>query len=141
MEALRNEDMCMIGVWGMGSVGKTTLVKQVSKQSEEHKLFHKVIIVLDITEKPDISEIQRRIASQYGSKFEADEDRAARVMKMLKKVEKILVILDDIWGKLDLGKIGIPHDGDDHNGCKLLLTSRELRVLDTDMGTQKPFHL
>ncbi|KAJ9691581.1 hypothetical protein PVL29_013693 [Vitis rotundifolia] len=29
MEALRNEDMSMIGVWGMGGVGKTTLVKQV----------------------------------------------------------------------------------------------------------------
>ena len=141
MEALRNEEMRMIGVWGMGGVGKTTLVKQVAKQSEEQKLFHKVIIVLDITENPDISEIQGRIASQFGSKFEADEDRAARVMKMLKKVEKILVILDDIWGKLDLGKIGIPHDGDDHNGCKLLLTSREQRVLDTDMRTQKLFHL
>ena len=141
MEALRNEEMRMIGVWGMGGVGKTTLVKQVAKQSEEQKLFHKVIIVLDITQKPDISEIQGRIASQFGSKLEEAEDRAARVRNMLKKVEKILVILDDIWGKLDLGKIGIPHDGDDHNGCKLLLTSREQRVLDTDMGTQKPFHL
>ena len=140
MEALRNEEMRMIGVWGMGGVGKTTLVKQVAKQAEEQKLFHKLIIVLDITEKPDISEIQGRIASQFGSKLEEAEDRASRVRNMLKKVEKILVILDDIWGKLDLGKIGIPHDGDDHNGCKLLLTSREQRVLDTDMRTQKLFH-
>ena len=141
MEALRNEDMRMIGVWGMGGVGKTTLVKQVAKQSEEQKLFHKVIIVLDITEKPDISEIQGRIASQFGSKLEAGEDRAARVRQMLKKVEKILVILDDIWGKLDLGKIGIPHDEDDHKGCKVLLTSRKLPVLSKDMGTQKQFCL
>ena len=116
MEALRNEDMRMIGVWGMGGVGKTTLVKQVAKQAEEDKLFQKVIIVLDITEKPDISEIQGRIASQFGFKFESDDhDKATRLRQMSEKVEKILVILDDIWGKLELGEIGIPH-GDDHKG-------------------------
>ena len=47
MQALRNEDMPMIGVWGMGGVGKTTLVKQVAQQAEEKKLFHKVVMAVD----------------------------------------------------------------------------------------------
>ncbi|KAL6332861.1 hypothetical protein AAG906_017127 [Vitis piasezkii] len=140
MEALRNEDMRMIGVWGMGGVAKTTLVKRVAQQAEEDKLFHKVVIVLHISQTPNIKEIQEKIARMLGLKFEAGEDRAGRLKQRLKREEKILVILDDIWGKLDLGEIGIPY-GDDHKGCKVLLTSWERQVLSKDMRTQKEFHL
>ncbi|RVW17215.1 Disease resistance protein [Vitis vinifera] len=93
MEALRNEDMRMIGVWGMGGVGKTTLVKQVAQQAEEDKLFHKVVMVLHISQTPNIAENSRKIARMLGLKFEVKEDRA-----------------------------GIPYR-DDHKGCKVLLTS------------------
>ena len=117
MEALRNEGISMIGVWGMGGVGKTTLVKQVAQQAEEDKLFHKVVMVLHISQTPNIIEIQEKIARMLSLKFEAGEDRAGRLKQRLKREEKILVILDDIWGKLDLGEIGIPY-GDDHKGCK-----------------------
>ena len=140
MEALRNEDMRMIGVWGMGGVGKTTLVKQVAQQAEEDKLFHKVVMVLHISQTPNIAEIQEKIARMLGLKFEVKEDRAGRLRQRLKREEKILVILDDIWGKLELGEIGIPYR-DDHKGCKVLLTSREHQVLSKDMRTQKEFHL
>eukprot|EP00261_Vitis_vinifera_P023809 XP_010655904.1 PREDICTED: probable disease resistance protein At4g27220 isoform X3 [Vitis vinifera] len=140
MQALRNENMRMIGVWGMGGVGKTTLVKQVAQQAEENKLFHKVVMALNISQTPNIAEIQGKIARMLGLKFEAEEDRAGRLRQRLKREEKILVILDDIWGKLDLRDIGIP-DGDDHKGCKVLLTSREQEVLSEDMRTQKKFHL
>ncbi|XP_034698425.1 probable disease resistance protein At4g27220 [Vitis riparia] len=140
MEALRNEDMRTISVWGMGGVGKTTLVKQVAQQAEEDKLFHKVVMALNISQTPNIAEIQGKIARMLGLKFEAEEDRAGRLRQRLKREEKILVILDDIWGKLDLGEIGIPY-GDDHKGCKVLLTSRDRQVLSKDMRTQKEFHL
>ncbi|XP_034698034.1 probable disease resistance protein At4g27220 isoform X3 [Vitis riparia] len=140
MEALRNEDMRMIGVWGMGGVGKTTLVKQVAQKEKENKLFHEVVMASNISQTPNIAEIQEKIARMLGLKFEAEEDRAGRLRQRLKREEKILVILDDIWGKLDLRDIGIP-DGDDHKGCKVLLTSREHQVLSKDMRTQKEFHL
>ncbi|RVW17214.1 putative disease resistance protein [Vitis vinifera] len=144
MEALRNEDMRMIGVWGMGGAGKTTLVKQVAQQvaqqEKENKLFDEVVMASNITQTPNIAEIQGKIASRLGLKFDAEEDRAGRLRERLKREEKILVILDDIWGKLDLREIGIPY-GDDHKGCKVLLTSRDHQVLSKDMRTQKEFHL
>ena len=39
MERLRCDDVNMIGIWGMGSVGKTTLVKQVTIQAKQENLF------------------------------------------------------------------------------------------------------
>ncbi|RVW13305.1 hypothetical protein CK203_103427 [Vitis vinifera] len=35
MEALRDGDVNMIGVWGMGGVGKTILMKQVAQYAKE----------------------------------------------------------------------------------------------------------
>ncbi|XP_034679687.1 probable disease resistance protein At4g27220 [Vitis riparia] len=139
MQALGNENMPMIGVWGMGGVGKTTLVKQVALQAHEDKLFHKVVMA-NISQTPNIAEIQGKIASMLDLTLDNNNERGVRLSKSLKKHEKILVILDNIWGKLDLGEIGIPY-GDDHKGCKVLLTSRERQVLSKDMGTQKEFHL
>ncbi|RDX93942.1 putative disease resistance protein, partial [Mucuna pruriens] len=53
--------------------------------------------------------------------------------------KSVLLILDDIWRELDLTEVGIPF-GDEHNGCKLVVTSRYLDVLKR-MGTQKEFNL
>jgi len=49
------------------------------------------------------------------------------------------IILDDIWREVDLVEVGIPF-GDEHNGFKLVVTSRYLNVLKR-MGTQKEFDL
>ncbi|TYH21486.1 hypothetical protein ES288_A04G048100v1 [Gossypium darwinii] len=46
----------------------------------------------------------------------------------LKNEQRILIILDDIWESINLKeKIGIPI-GDDHKGCKVLLTTRRQQV-------------
>nr|KJB61497.1 hypothetical protein B456_009G361900 [Gossypium raimondii] len=46
----------------------------------------------------------------------------------LKKEQRILIILDDIWTNINLKeKIGIP-TGEDHKSCKVLLTTRRQQV-------------
>ena len=146
MEALRDDGTRMIGVWGMGGVGKTTLIRQVSKRAKEEKLFDTVVMASNISQTLNVTKIQGEIASMLGLKLEdRDEwERAVHLSQSLKKHEKILVILDDILEPIAFEMIGIPYESlDDHlmGYCKVLLTSREHDVLCKDMGTDKDFHV
>ncbi|XVF56916.1 hypothetical protein PTKIN_Ptkin06aG0159200 [Pterospermum kingtungense] len=136
MKALKDANLSIIGVYGMGGVGKTTLVKQVARSAKEEKLFDEVIMAA-VTQTFDIKKIQDRIADELGLKFDklSDSGRAGELRNRLKKTSKVLVIMDDIWEKLDMEAVGIPY-GAEHQGCRILLTSRELNVLSL-MGSQK----
>ncbi|OMO88638.1 Disease resistance protein [Corchorus olitorius] len=118
MEALKDATIGMIGVYGMPGVGKTTLVNEVSRQVKKGKLFDAVITAV-VKQRPDIRNIQDQIAESVGLKFEEQSvtGRARRLCGRLKKEKKIVVILDDLWARLDLKEVGIPF-GDDHRGCK-----------------------
>ncbi|CAJ2639483.1 unnamed protein product [Trifolium pratense] len=99
MNALAHHNSCNIGVYGLGGVGKTTLVREIAEISKQQKLFD-AVVTTHVTKDPEIKTIQGEIAD----------------------------LLDDIWTILDLEKVGIPF-GNEHNGCKLLMTSRNQDVL------------
>ncbi|XP_060672844.1 probable disease resistance protein At4g27220 [Ziziphus jujuba] len=134
MEALRNNDIRMIGVWGMPGVGKTTLGKEVAKRALEAKLFNDAVEVA-VSASPKLEKIQQDIADRLGLDFHAKgvQARALHLRHRLRTEEKFLIILDDVWMKLDLLEIGICLE-DDQKGCKILLTSRSQSVLEDDMG-------
>ncbi|KAI4308491.1 hypothetical protein L6164_031562 [Bauhinia variegata] len=131
MEALRDSQNLRIGLYAMGGSGKTTLVTEVGTEAEKSKLFDKVVLVV-VSNPPNIKKIQDNIASSLGLRFtEADEsDRAKRLWMRLTNGEKILIILDDVWEKLNFKAVGIPFD-DNHKGCRVLLTTRNLQVCDS----------
>jgi hypothetical protein len=58
----------------------------------------------------------------------------------MKELQTVLVVLYDLHGRFDLGEIGIPF-GEDHNGCKILLTSTSLEVLSEQMMVHKLIQL
>ncbi|MBA0803556.1 hypothetical protein Gohar_013750, partial [Gossypium harknessii] len=138
MAALDDDNINIIGVYGMGGVGKTTLVKEAARQiiAKEKKLFDEVILVA-ITQASNISNIQNEITEKLGLKIEerSVDVRAARLHDRLKKINKVLIILDDIWEEHDLDALGIP-SVDKNKGLKILMTSRRLEVLKS-MGSQK----
>ncbi|WJX72592.1 hypothetical protein P8452_56456 [Trifolium repens] len=138
---LKNPNIFIVGVYGMGGAGKTTLVKELAWQAENDRLFS-VVVMATITDSPDLGKIQGQIADTLDMKFkkETKEGRAMQLRQRIINEKSILVILDDIWGKLDLTEVGIPF-GDDHKGCKLVVTSRDRNVLNSEMGIQKEFRL
>ncbi|EEF39390.1 Late blight resistance protein R1-A, putative [Ricinus communis] len=142
VESLRDDAVSMIGLHGMGGVGKTTLVKAVGKQANELKLFDKVLMLV-VSQAQDIIQVQDQLADKlYLYLQEKSKDgRASRIWQRLKNEKNILIILDDVWKYLDLKDIGIPF-GDDHKGCKILLTTR-LQHVCTSMDCQRqiPLHV
>ncbi|KAL5825555.1 hypothetical protein ACOSQ3_021618 [Xanthoceras sorbifolium] len=128
-------------VHGMGGVGKTTLAREVGKQAEGQMLFD-VVVFVEISEKPEIKKIQEAIADKLGLEFRerSESGRARTLCERLKQEIKLLLILDNIWKGLDLETVGIPF-GNDHPGCKLLLTARSIDVLSNDMNSLQNFSL
>ncbi|XP_058071053.1 disease resistance protein SUMM2-like [Magnolia sinica] len=136
MDALKDDNINMIGVYGMGGVGKTTLMKQVAKRVESEGLFQKAIIV----QKPKLKKIQREIAEQLGLKLK-EESQVVRAGKLLERWKqelsnnkKILLIFDNLWERLELDDVGIPLEWND-SGCKIAFTTRSEEVCG-DMKSQ-----
>ncbi|KAI4356759.1 hypothetical protein L6164_000753 [Bauhinia variegata] len=141
METLQDSSIHTIGVWGTGGVGKTTLAKEVRRQAKEKNLFDAVIMAT-ITDNLKVKRVQNEIADSLGLTFNVSSEvgRADALKQRIKKEKSILIIVDDIWGGFELEPFGIPLGGE-HEGCKLLLTSRNLDVLDREMGIQKAFQV
>lgn len=140
LDSVRDPDVQIIGVYGMGGLGKTTLAKKVAMEAMEEKLFD-VVIMICVSQEPDLRRIQHEIAEQLGLHFHEESSvvRARRLYGRLKKDGKVLLILDDLWTALNLDEVGIPLPYD-QSGFKLLLTSRNQNVLQM-MEAQKCFLL
>ncbi|XWS11045.1 hypothetical protein CRYUN_Cryun38cG0049800 [Craigia yunnanensis] len=128
MEALKDDNVNMIGLHGMGGMGKTTLVKEVQMEANKLNLFDHVVMAL-VSQKPEVENIQNRIADRLGLQFteKSVEGRADRLKMRLGNGDKILIILDDVWREVDMEEIGIPH-GQNNRSCKILLTTRRLNA-------------
>ncbi|XP_042990748.1 uncharacterized protein LOC122317791 isoform X3 [Carya illinoinensis] len=136
-EALGDANINKVGVSGLAGVGKSTLMEEICRQVKEKRLFDEVALA-KVTNSPNLCRIQGDIAGMLGLKLDphiTEIERKAYLRARLEKdkEKKILVILDDIWKRLDLEEIGITPS----ERCKVLLTSRERRVLAYDMGIKE----
>ncbi|XP_058743220.1 uncharacterized protein LOC131616021 isoform X2 [Vicia villosa] len=124
--AFEDDEVTMIGLYGMGGCGKTMLAMEVGKRCGH--LFDQVLFV-PVSSTVEVERIQEKIAGSLEFEFqEKDEmDRSQRLCMRLTQEDKVLVILDDVWQMLDFDAIGIP-SGEHHKGCKVLITSRSEAV-------------
>ena len=133
-----------IGVWGMGGVGKTTLVKNLNNKlgnSSSTPPFGMVIWVT-VSKQLDLMRIQTRIAERLSmgvDKNDSTENVAIKLHRRLKQQNKFLLILDDVWEGIDLDALGVPRP-EVHPGCKIILTTR-FRDVCREMKTDVEFKM
>ncbi|KAF7848650.1 hypothetical protein BT93_L1769 [Corymbia citriodora subsp. variegata] len=145
MEALDDEKLKVIGIYGPGGVGKTTMLEEVEKKlRKDRRPFH-MIVKAKVSQIPVLKNIQDEIADDLKldlKDLQSESGRGNRLRERLQKdpSEKVLIILDDIWEELDLKAVGIP-SGDTSGKCKLLLTSRFHDVLEQKMLADLTFRI
>ncbi|XP_048134904.1 disease resistance protein At4g27190-like [Rhodamnia argentea] len=148
MAALADNNNSVVGIYGMGGVGKSTLLDEAERRIKKAKSFDWVAKA-DVSENQDVKRIQGEIAHALDLDIKDVEyvnSRAERLRTRLEKEvrekKKVLIILDNLWKGLDLKSVGIPCGHSNKViGCKLLLTSRFQDVLRREMGCDRDFLL
>lgn len=140
MKALADPNIHIIGVFGSSHDVQDCFLPKVRRRIDRDKVFD-VVLSVTISKKANVKKIQDEIAGQLGFNFneKSEGERADELLDRIKKENKILIILYDLFKELDLGKVGIPF-GADHRGCKILISSSsEEMFLSNPMRTHRNF--
>ncbi|GAY62767.1 hypothetical protein CUMW_220410 [Citrus unshiu] len=135
---LGEERVGIIGLYGMGGVGKTTLLAQINNKFLDTPNDFDVVIWVVVSKDMQLERIQEKIGERIGLlENRSLEERASGIFKILSK-KKFLLLLDDVWERIDLTKVGIPFPS--KNTSKVVFTTRLVDVCSL-MGAQKIFRV
>ncbi|WZZ11396.1 probable disease resistance protein At5g63020 [Brassica napus] len=130
---LMEKEVGILGLYGMGGIGKTTLLKQINNKLLEKKDEFEVVIFVVVSQNLQVEKIQNEIGERLGLCGQAWEkktqnEKASSICGALTR-KRFVMLLDDIWRKVDLVEeiIGIPLPSP-KNGSKVVFTTRSKNV-------------
>ncbi|KAK3440152.1 hypothetical protein EUGRSUZ_B00455, partial [Eucalyptus grandis] len=127
LEYLVGNQKCRLGIYGMGGVGKTTIMVHIQNKLLKEANYGNVLWIT-VSKDFNTQTLQDAIAEELELDKLPKKDvrkRAAMLCHCFKKRGKSTVILDDVWENFDLKEVGIPIES---NGIKLVLTTRSFKV-------------
>ncbi|RWR90807.1 putative disease resistance protein isoform X1 [Cinnamomum micranthum f. kanehirae] len=136
-ECLMDDEVGKIGVFGMGGVGKTTIMTNIHNNIKNAGTFDRVIWVT-VSKESNLKKLQDDVSKELGLSLFNTEDalcRSAEIYRALKLIGNFLLILDDMWSTFPLKKVGIPEPNEEHK-CKIVWTTRSEQVC-RGMGSQR----
>ncbi|CAA7409656.1 unnamed protein product [Spirodela intermedia] len=143
---LEDNEAPVIGIYGLGGVGKTTLLKAINNEFlQRGSGGFDLVIWVTVSKELDVRKVQEDIAVRLGYSRpgkgqgqtlpEHPTDRVNTLLSALSK-RNFLLLLDDLWEKLDLEAVGVPFSSSFRNGSKVVFTTRSEKVCN-DMDAQR----
>ncbi|KAL1150611.1 hypothetical protein V6Z11_A10G274300 [Gossypium hirsutum] len=126
---IEQADIRVIGLWGMGGIGKTTLVdvvyKEVSPTFESHWFLQNVSEKIKNKGNEFVrNELLSKLLNEQEIRIDTPSIGHAYQDRLNNK--KVLVVLDDVSNPDQLDFMGVKHFGP---GSKIIVTSRDRQVL------------
>ncbi|KAJ0075058.1 hypothetical protein Patl1_34572 [Pistacia atlantica] len=129
--SIEEEQVTIVGLYGMGGVGKTTLLTQINNTFLNISNDYDTVIWVVVSRDLQVDRIQEMIGQKIGLveeswKNKSVEDKASDIFKILRN-KKFVLLLDDVWERVDLTTVGIPLPSE-NVACKIVFTTRFLDV-------------
>ena len=131
-----SSDVCMVGIWGMSGIGKTTIAKAIYNQLQ--RKFKACCFLKNVSEyskQPNgLINLQEQILSSvhvsYNRKIKVD-DEGTLIIKNKAWCKRVLVVIDDVDCRDQLDKLAIRR-GNFQPGSIIIITTKDKSMLKLD---------
>ncbi|KAH9715200.1 putative disease resistance protein [Citrus sinensis] len=129
---LVEESEGIIGLYGMGGVGKTTLLIHINNKFLESPTNFDCVIWVVVSKDLRLEKIQEDIGKKIGLfdgswKNKSVEEKAVDILRRLGE-KRFVLLLDDLWERVDLTEVGVPLPSPQNTTSKVVFTTRFIDV-------------
>ncbi|KAJ9682721.1 hypothetical protein PVL29_018617 [Vitis rotundifolia] len=133
----------IIALYGTGGVGKTTLMRKINNEFLKTSHQFNTVIWVTVSKQASVKAAQEVIRNKLqipDSMWQGrtEDERATEIFNIMKR-RRFVLLLDDVWQRLDLSKIGVPRP-EIRNRSKVIITTR-IQEICNEMEVQRMFRV